>query len=251
MRTTGCPARLERRHGRVLLGVRRRGPHVDEEAIVAVALGRADGLEIDRDDPLAFLARRLGDQLLDPRAEARDVGRDAPASACRGRPRAARRSPRPARRRGSPATGTAAPEAAANSHARADQRADVRADERRRDQAEVRQRRVAPADVGRVDEHAPVVLLLGELAEARRRIGDGDEVRARASRRRRRVRASVFCQKWRSNAWISMVPPDFEATTNSVFLPAISASTRSDRRRIGVVEDVQRRPGRPAARRRR
>ena len=39
------------------------------------------------------------------------------------------------------------------------------------------------------------------------------------------LRASVFCQKCRSNAWISMVPPDFEATTNSVFLPAISAST--------------------------
>ena len=65
-------------------------------------------------------------------------------------------------------------------HARADQRADVGADQRRRHQPEVRQRRVAPADVGRVDEHAAVVLLLGELAEARRRIGDGDEVRARA-----------------------------------------------------------------------
>ena len=30
------------------------------------------------------------------------------------------------------------------------------------------------------------------------------------------LRPSVVCQKWRSNAWISMVPPDFEATMNSV-----------------------------------
>ena len=73
MRTTGLPGALERRHGRVLPRVGRRGPHVDEEAIVAVALGGADGFEIDRDDPLAFLARRLRDQLLDPRTEARDV----------------------------------------------------------------------------------------------------------------------------------------------------------------------------------
>ena len=39
-----------------------------------------------------------------------------------------------------------------------------------------------------------------------------------------------------------MVPPDFEATTNSVFLPAISAVDGGDRRRVGVVEDVQRGP---------
>ena len=39
-----------------------------------------------------------------------------------------------------------------------------------------------------------------------------------------------------------MVPPDFEATTNSVFRFADQGLDRRDRRRIGVVEDVQRRP---------
>ena len=134
------------------------------------------------------------------------------------------------------------PRRRANVDRRVDAAAEVGPQQRRRDQPEVRQRRISPADVGRVDEHAAIVLLLGELAQARRRIGDGDETGARAARRRRRSASSVRCQKCRSNAWISIVPPDFDATMNSVCLPAISWSTLQHRRRIGVVEHVQRRP---------
>src|SRR5262245_30477852 len=42
---------------------------VQEDAIVAVRLGRPDGLVDDRHDALAVLARRLGDELLDPEPE--------------------------------------------------------------------------------------------------------------------------------------------------------------------------------------
>ena len=56
---------------------RRRSPPAsgepDERAVRAVRLDRAERLEVDRDDPDAVLAGALGDELLDPRPEARDL----------------------------------------------------------------------------------------------------------------------------------------------------------------------------------
>ena len=57
-------------------------------------------------------------------------------------------------------------------------RAHVDARERGRDDAEVRQRRVAAADVGVVDEGAAEAVLGGDVAHVRAGIGDRDEVRA-------------------------------------------------------------------------
>ena len=54
----------------VILFVRR--ADIDEEAVVAVKVGIAQRLAIDRDQALALLAGRLGDQLLGPCAKIRD-----------------------------------------------------------------------------------------------------------------------------------------------------------------------------------
>ena len=45
----------------------------DEDAVVAVPVGRAERLEVDRHDPDAVLAGTLGDQLLEPGTERRDL----------------------------------------------------------------------------------------------------------------------------------------------------------------------------------
>ena len=58
---------------------------------------------------------------------------------------------------------------------------DVDADQRRRHQAEVGQRRIAAADVGRIDEGAAEPALAGEPLERRAGIGDRDELRAPAA----------------------------------------------------------------------
>src|SRR5207253_1908318 len=59
-----------------------------------------------------------------------------------------------------------------------EQRLDVGAHQRRRDDAEGRQRAVAPADLGVSVEDAAEAVLAGELLERRARIGDGNELGA-------------------------------------------------------------------------
>ena len=73
---TGWPALAERLDLRVevlvgLVGV----AQVDEHAVVAVGGRVAERLVGHRQDALALLAGGLGDQLLDPQAEARDRAR--------------------------------------------------------------------------------------------------------------------------------------------------------------------------------
>ena len=80
------------------------------------------------------------------------------------------------RRPGRPSRSAAPSSAAPSSSA-----AQVGAEQRGRDEAEVRQRAVAPADVGVVEEDAPEAALLAERREPRARIGDGDELRAVAA----------------------------------------------------------------------
>ena len=61
-----------------------RGAQIDEEAVVAVDGGVAERLAVDRDQALAVLAGRLGDQLLDPGAEIGDARARRGSSPCRG-----------------------------------------------------------------------------------------------------------------------------------------------------------------------
>ncbi len=50
-------------------------PHVGKDAVVAVDLGRADGLAVDGRNSLPQLAGGFGDQLLQPRAQVVDLRR--------------------------------------------------------------------------------------------------------------------------------------------------------------------------------
>ena len=70
------PGALDRLDRRVLLrvGVGAK-PHVDEQAIVAVRVRRAERLAVDGDHALPLLAGRLRQQLLEPGAEVADRGR--------------------------------------------------------------------------------------------------------------------------------------------------------------------------------
>ena len=43
--------------------------HIDEESVVAIHIRRADWLPIDRDEALAVLSSRFGEELLGPGAE--------------------------------------------------------------------------------------------------------------------------------------------------------------------------------------
>ena len=156
------------------------GAQVDEEAVVAVDLRRAQRLAVHGQDALALFAGALGEQLLQPGAEGGDrrrgderqlvallVGQRA-----QDRRRARRRDSR-ARRH---SARTPAPSLGA-----VEQRAEVDADERRRHQAEVRERRVAAADVRRVAEDRAEVRVVRQLLERRAGVGDGDEAACPAS----------------------------------------------------------------------
>ena len=134
----------------------------DERPVGAVGLDRTERLEVDRDDPDAVLAGALGDELLGPGAEARDlvVGQERQLVAARlgegpdGEPE---RDARVGRRIGLVA-------GADHRQRRRQQRVEVDPDERGRHEPDVGQRRVAPADVGRVEEHLAEVVGVGDRA---------------------------------------------------------------------------------------
>ena len=63
-------------------------------------------------------------------------------------------------------------------HGAIEQRGDIDARDRRGHHTEVRQRRIAAADIRLIDENAPEVVRFRVLAELRIGIGDSDEVLA-------------------------------------------------------------------------
>ena len=177
---TGCSASVRRPTTASLSAAPARGVmQVQEDAVAAVGLRRAERLVGHRQHALAVLARRLGDQLLDPQPVGLDrrVDDEGQLVAARERQLADR---------------AAEPEAGVGGRVgitqrrtelrrAAQQRAQVGAQQRGRHEAEVRQRAVAPADVGVVEEDAPEAALLAQGREPRARIGDGDELRAVAA----------------------------------------------------------------------
>ena len=118
--------------------VRARQRDPDERPVRAVRLDRAERLEVDRDDPDAVLAGALGDELLDPRPEARDlvVGQERQLVAAglgEGPDREPEREPGVGRRVRLAAGGQ-------HRRRRRQQRVEVDPDERRRHEADVGQR---------------------------------------------------------------------------------------------------------------
>ena len=66
-------------------------PQIDEQAVVAIDVRRAERFAVDRDQALALLARRFRDQLLQPGAEIARCPAKRRSSACRGRTGSRRR----------------------------------------------------------------------------------------------------------------------------------------------------------------
>ena len=214
---------------------------VDEHAVLAV-LGRvSQRLVGHRQDALALLAQALGHELLGPQAKARDrLGHDERELVAALESQLARHQPHPqprVRRAGlvrvAVLLGHLGPvEEPLHRHAH----------QRGRNEPEVRQHRVAPADVRVVLERPPEAVLVGELQQRRSRVGDGDELAARAARSSRRSsgsarasRSSRPTSRRRGTASSrgraasrasSTAPGSVESSTCSRIAPSISPNVR-------------------------
>ena len=127
---------------------------------------------VDRDDPDAALAGALGDELLRPGAERLDLGvgeeRDLVAArlgqGAEGEPEA-----------GAGIQGRIwLPAGAVHRGRRRKERVEVDPDQTRRHEPHIRERGVAAADVGRVEEHCPKAVVVGDRLEALAGVGDRD-----------------------------------------------------------------------------
>jgi hypothetical protein len=187
-------------------GALARHAQVDEDAVAAVVLRVKQRLVGDRQDAAAVLAGALGDELLDPQAEARDGSPTTKVSLSRPW-RASSPIARPSHRPGL-LCGRVEVRAGLLGERRAlEHRVHRRADQRRRHEAEQRQRRVAPADVRIVLEARAEAVLGGQLKQRAARVGDRDEV----------LPSGTSEWKCLNSDSVSIVPPDLVETTNSVF----------------------------------
>ena len=153
----------------------RSGHH--EQPVVAVHVGRSEVLALHRKDASPLLAGGFRDELLDPIAEAGDVRRQHQGELVHpGQSRLPHGRPQ-----GQPGIVLGRDgRAARRSHCHGPLQQGVQIDPHQRcvHQAEVRQRRVAPADVGIRLEHLAEPPLPARVAERGSRVGDRDEVRA-------------------------------------------------------------------------
>ena len=174
MRMTGWPAASSACGELVAAAVVRAGQvEADEDAVRAVVGDVAERLEVDRDDPDAALAGALGDELLQPRPEAADlvVGQERQLVAAVGGQRADRDAERDARVR----LGVRLAAGAEHRGRGGQQRVEVEPDQRRRHEPDVGERRVAAADVRRVEEDLAEVVVVLDRVEALARVRDGGE----------------------------------------------------------------------------
>src|SRR5579862_1562069 len=210
----------------------------DEGPIRAVLARRATGLEIDRHDARAVLAGRLGEELLQPRTEALDrlVGeeRELVASRPRERPdRETQMEPGVVGRGGLPAL-------AEHRRRGGEQGVEVDADERRRDEPDVGQRRVAAADLRRVQEDLAELIVVGDRFAAPARIGDGGEEVARALVRAGTLESGVHARPGVGHEGERLGRRAGLAGHDPEGLERVEVvDGRRDRRRIRGVEDPQ------------
>ena len=185
----------------------------------------------------ALLARRLGDQLLEPGAEVEDLRRrhdgELVAARLRGEPQ-----DQAEHHAGVVDAGPGGGTTAAMASASVDEAAQVDAHHRRRHQAE---RATAPRSVRRSagcprNTRAEPVRL-GHLLHLRAGVGDGDEVLPGAVARRRAcvTRSKKYCLK----TFGSSVLPDLLATMTSVCVEVDPRLQAGHLRGVGGVEHVQ------------
>ena len=151
---------------------------VDEDAILPVGRRTPERLAVDGDDPGALLARRLGDQLLHPGAErCHPLGRDERELVP---PGPGERAEHGAEMQARVLTGgDRRPAGEPHAPGAVEKAGEVDAEEGGRHQPDVGQRRVAAADVGRVQEDSPEPPLAGLLLQRGAGVRDGHEVLAR------------------------------------------------------------------------
>ena len=235
----GCPAAASAAMLLVVVGVGRLGvAQVQEDAVGAVGVGRQHRLVGDREDAAALLAGALGDELLGPDAERADrVVDDEGELVAAGARELAEREPEPQAR---VVLGRLEVRARLLGDLRAlEDRPHVDAGQRGRHEPEVRQRRVAPADLGVVEEGAAEAVLLGQVDQRRAGVGDGDEVAAVALQR-----VEVLEQRQRLDR-PARLRRDDEERRRDVDL----GLDGGDLQRLGRVEHVQAQPARRRRRR--
>src|SRR5579885_3596567 len=148
---------------------------VDEDAIVAIVLWPAQLLAGDRDEAAPLLAGTLGDQLLDPEAEAGDAGGEGKGDLVAPLLRCQRSQGRAKPEAGVILRRMIGPAFLHHLLRPREQLLDVDADQRAGDEAEVGERGIAAPDIRRVGEDVPEVVISGKLLQRRAGIGNGDE----------------------------------------------------------------------------
>ena len=147
-------------------------PHRHEQPVLAVDGGGAKGLADHGDDAGAVLAGRLGQELLEPQPERREVIGNHERQLVAARPDRGRHG------RGQPGCRVGRrrrPQRLGDARGRRQQPVDVGTGEDRRHQPEQRQGRVAPADVRGILEHGREPALAGQRCELASGIGDHRE----------------------------------------------------------------------------
>ena len=177
----GPPGGYQRLDGRIL-GVVGRGREskVDEQAVGPVRGRRAEGLAVDGDNGVAVLSGRLGNQLLEPRAQVVDARRDDGRELVDAQPGAG--SHHQTERDSGIGLDSRLGTLRGHRRGAADPAREVQAHRRGRHEAERRQGRVPAADRGHAGEDAPEAVAPGRGFELRSGIGDRHEVPRRLRR---------------------------------------------------------------------
>ena len=163
---------------RVLIGVGiGRQAQVDEESIAAVRARVTARLEVDRNDGGAVLARGLGHQLLEPRAERRDAGRRKDRQLVAAR--LGRLANHHTERDAGVGRGVLVATGVGHLGGLVEQASDVDASQRGRHRAERRQHGEPPADRRLTEGDGAEAIAFGHLLHLRSGIGDRHDVTSR------------------------------------------------------------------------
>ena len=205
---------------------------VDEDPIVAVSVGWSQLLLIDGQDTSIVLARALGDELLDPDAKWRQCGRchygelvsatlGTSTDCCsqeRGR-----------------IVRTFESQLSQKPPRRLEKSSYVEADQCRRQEAEIGECRIAPADLGVVELNSSKAEFSGERRQAAVRIGDGDELAPHG--RAHRIPSSVE-EEFEEGAGLDSAPR-FRRRKKQCLREWEALRPRLNVRRISAVEDAE------------
>ena len=146
---------------------------------MSVDFRQSERLALNRDQPFATLAGGFREELLEPRAEIGDAGRDDDRDLVASR-LCENADDRAEHDAGIVGCRHACSAGAHHRFRRREKPAEIKAHRRGRHHAEVRQHRVSPADARLSERDMTEAVAFGDLLQIRPGIGDGDEMGARA-----------------------------------------------------------------------